>query len=393
MDTVIINNDKNKEKPQAQPEELKDQNVKAEEPTAGNETFKTEKPTKKAGHNNTATILTSAGVSMVSGAGGAAGAMAYMNSQNHPVTDDDEDDEDELEDENDNGEGENEDENENENGNQDENENGNETGSLNGNEGDDFDFNNNGDNGDLVDNEILPIDDGQPVDVGPVDIDPVDNGDLVDNNPPVDNVEPVDNINPVDNGDLADNNGGNVPPVDNPPVDDVIPDEIAQELTSEIDENDIDGSGIFDVSSVETHYDEQGNEMQVAMINTPDGGQFMMVDLDNDMAFDVITDLEGNPVAQVEAALTMSDIEEMLDEAGGYMAPTEHDNVELAQEVNVEVVDVVNTDGSGTDIAALQSDDYDEPDTYPEDDPLLADNDIQPDYDQGLDPNADMLEV
>ena len=133
--------------------------------------------------------------------------------------------------------------------------------------------------------------------------------------------------------------------------------------------------------------------MQIAMINTPDGGQFMMVDVDNDMAFDVITDLEGNPVAQVEAALTMSDVEEMLDEAGGYMAPTEHDNVELAQEVNVEEVDVVNTDGSGTDIAALHSDEYDDTETYPEDDPLLADNDIQPDYDQGLDPSADMLEV
>jgi len=41
----------------------------------------------------------------------------------------------------------------------------------------------------------------------------------------------------------------------------------------------------------------------------------------------------------------------------------------------------------------LESDEYDDTNIYPEDDPLLAENDIQPDYEQGLDPNADMLEV
>lgn len=392
MDTIIINNDKNKEKPQAQPEELKEKNAKAEEPAAEDKTFKTEKPTKRAGHNNTATILTSAGVSMVSGAGGAAGAMAYMNSQNqHPQDLDDEDeDEDETEGGEDNEGDENENENENEEGNQNGNGDDDDLSHLDGNdldddsdEGDDLDdF-----DSDLVDNEILPVDNGEPIDV-----DPIDNGDLVDNGNLVDNGEGLEPIEPVDNGEVATNNNGQdtPPPVD---MDDVIPDEVAQELTSEIDENDIDGSGIFDVSSVETHYDEQGNEMQVAMIQTPDGGQFMMVDIDNDMSFDVITDMEGNPVAQVEAALTMSDVEEMLDEAGGYMAPTEHDNVELAQEVNVEEVDVVNTDGSGTDIAALESDEYDDTNIYPEDDPLLAENDILPDYEQGLDPNTDIYEV
>ena len=413
MDTIIINNDKNKEKPQAQPEDSKVENAKAEEPAAQDEAFKTEAPTKRAGHNNTATILTAAGVSMVSGAGGAAGAMAYMNNQDKPtVTDDDDEDEDEDENE---GDEEDEDDDNGGNGGNDGNE---------GNEGEDEDEDEDneilpvddgediepGDNGDLVDNEILPVDDGDLVDneILPVDdgenVEPVDNGNLADNGDgpqPVENNDLVDNdnIQPVGNNELANNNNDfDIPPVEPDEVipneiDEVIPDEIAQELTSEIDENDIDGSGIFDVSAIETHYDEQGNELQVAMIQTPDGGQFLMVDLDNDMAFDVITDLEGNPVSQVEASLTMSDVEDMLDETGGYMAPTEHDSVELAQEVNVEEVDVVNTDGSGTDIAALESDEYDDLDIYPEDDPLLADNDIQPDIEQGLDTSADMYEV
>ena len=51
-----------------------------------------------------------------------------------------------------------------------------------------------------------------------------------------------------------------------------------------------------------------------------------MVDVDNDLTFDVITDLEGNPINAVESNLTMSDIEDMYDTSGDYLAFNESQN-------------------------------------------------------------------
>lgn len=128
-------------------------------------------------------------------------------------------------------------------------------------------------------------------------------------------------------------------------IDDVDPDLIAEEITAtEVDPNDVDMADIIQVDMVDVLYFEDGTEMPYATLHTPDGGEFLMVDVDNDLTFDVITDLEGNPVAAVEANLTMSDVEDMMDESGLELAFNEEQNeMEHSQSEDPEE-DIVVTD-------------------------------------------------
>jgi len=128
-------------------------------------------------------------------------------------------------------------------------------------------------------------------------------------------------------------------------IDDVDPDLIAEEITAtEVDPNDVDMADIIQVDMVDVLYFEDGTEMPYVTLHTPDGGEFLMVDVDNDLTFDVITDLEGNPVAAVEANLTMSDVEDMMDESGLELAFNEEQNeMEHSQSEDPEE-DIVVTD-------------------------------------------------
>ncbi len=121
-------------------------------------------------------------------------------------------------------------------------------------------------------------------------------------------------------------------------IDEVDPDLIAQEITAvEIDPNDVDMVDIIQIDAIDTLYTPDGSEMPVAAVHTPDGGQYLMVDVDNDSTFDVITDLEGNPIVQVDGNLTFSDVEDMMDETGGALAYNpDRDNQELANGGNPE---------------------------------------------------------
>lgn len=381
MDTIISK--RKYEEPKKGEESKKVEEAKnGEEPKKAEEPVKSDKPMKRAGHNNTQTILTAAGSSMVGAAAGSAGTMAYMNEDPLNIFNKNNDDDEEEEEEEEEGK-----ENENENGNDEDGKltEGGEEEEEEKIEPDDWnngnDFNDGGE-------EIEPEDwnEGNDFTDGGEEIEPEDWNDgsnLTDGGNGLtdggNEVEPENWNNEGNGGDIAIENEGNN-------VDNVLPDDIAQELMSEVDDNDRDINSVFDVSSIETRYDEMGNEMQVAMIHTPDGGQFMMVDIDNDFTFDAITDMAGNPVGQVEGGLTMSDVEEMLDDSGGYLAPEEE--VSLASN-DINEVDVVNTDGTGTDLAALDVNDFN---NNGFDDPLLADagfesidsNDNFDDIDQGL---------
>lgn len=130
-----------------------------------------------------------------------------------------------------------------------------------------------------------------------------------------------------------------------PTIDDVDPTLIAEEITAtEIDPNDNDMADMINVDMVDTLYLDDGSELPVAVFHTPDGGQFMMVDVNNDLTFDVVTDLEGNPILAVESNLTMSDIEDMMDDSGNMLAFNEEQNEqELAYGGNPEN-DIITTD-------------------------------------------------
>lgn len=162
-------------------------------------------------------------------------------------------------------------------------------------------------------------------------------------------------------------------------VENVDPDAIAQEITAvQVDPNDVDLADMIQVDGVETMYFNDGSEMPVALVHTPDNGQYLMIDVDNDLTFDVITDLEGNPIVAVDSNLTMSDVEDMIDETGDALAyNADQNDRELAHGENPEA-DIVNTEAMG-DVAINDGDDseYEEEDGYDDD---LADAD----YDDGV---------
>ncbi len=177
------------------------------------------------------------------------------------------------------------------------------------------------------------------------------------------------------------------------------PDLIAQEITAtEIDPNDVDLADIVTVDDVDTLYFEDGSEMPVAAFHTPDGGEYLMVDVDNDMVFDVVTDLEGNPVTAVEGNMTMSDIEDMMDETGEELALNpEQDDKELAWGEDPED-GIVDTDADGNylaynDRATSDEDDWDdeEQEEIPEEeDADDEDDDMENDLAQDDDSSDDL---
>ena len=225
--------------------------------------------------------------------------------------------------------------------------------------------------------------------------------------PPVQPVEPVDPIQPTpptgsqngpQNGNTPQNgNNGNDVTIDNGTnIDNVDPNDVAVEIADEVDPNDNDVQTIFAVDDIDTIHTEDGTEMIAALIHTPDGEQHYMIDTDNDMTFDVITDLDGQNPQQLGLPFTVSDAQDMLDNSGGYLAPTVGDDVEIAQGDHVTEVDVVDTDGS-VDIAALDNGggyydngdggDYEETDPY---DPDMDTDMANTEYDN---PDMDIYDV
>lgn len=164
---------------------------------------------------------------------------------------------------------------------------------------------------------------------------------------------PVQEIQPVDNGQTSSTTTEEYqgtqeePNKDDEPynsVDDVDPDLIAQEITAvEIDPNDVDVADVLTIDNIDTYHFEDGSEMPVALVHTEDNAQYLMVDINDDMTFDMIYDLQGNPIAQVEGSLTMSDVIDMFDETGGELAfNAEQIEQELAG-TGDSTVDIIDT--------------------------------------------------
>lgn len=154
-------------------------------------------------------------------------------------------------------------------------------------------------------------------------------------------------------------------------IDDVDPDLIVQGiLTEEVDPNDVDVADVVTIDFIDTMYFEDGSEMPVAIVHTEDNEQYVMVDLDDDMTFDMIFDLEGNPIAPVDGNLTMSDVLDMFDETGDALAyDPQLTEQELIGSENPEqdIVDTTNGDlamadrehsGEMATITAVSEDDY-----------------------------------
>lgn len=104
--------------------------------------------------------------------------------------------------------------------------------------------------------------------------------------------------------------------------DEVDPNFIAQQIVNEqnIDPYDIDSPTIISVDELATLYREDGSEMLVAAVHTPDGEQYLLADIDDDGFFTNVFDMSGNYIGEAEGNLMASDLEIMVDESAGYLA-------------------------------------------------------------------------
>ena len=142
------------------------------------------------------------------------------------------------------------------------------------------------------------------------------NGDNITEPQPTDTTTQTQQVN---NDQTDNNNGGHGHVVEQPEVN---PDDIAQDIIQQqnIDPNDIDSPTIISVDELATLYREDGSEILVAAIHTPDGAQYVLADYDGDGYFTDVFDMAGNYVGEAEGNLMASDLEAMVDETGGYLA-------------------------------------------------------------------------
>lgn len=131
-------------------------------------------------------------------------------------------------------------------------------------------------------------------------------------------------------------------PVNGETPEEVNPEEVAQEIAqaNEIDSDDNEGADMLSVAGLTTAQGPDGQELMVAVVQTPDGGEYMLADIDGDGVFSDVFDMDGNYVGAAEGDLTASDLEEMADPSGGYLAMA--DDEPMGDD---PTEDIVNTTG------------------------------------------------
>lgn len=113
--------------------------------------------------------------------------------------------------------------------------------------------------------------------------------------------------------------------------DTVNPDEIAEAIIAEnkIDPNDIDMADVINFDEIGTVYTVDGESYTAAAFHDVAGNNLIMVDVDGDNVFDVITDYDGNIIAEVPGNLSVGDAQEDIADDDVYLAyDNEMDNVD-----------------------------------------------------------------
>lgn len=135
----------------------------------------------------------------------------------------------------------------------------------------------------------------------------------------------------------------------NPASGEPTPEQVAEALSSQIDANDIDAPDLLAVQKFETAYGPDGQEMNIAVATTPDGGEYLLADTDGDGVYESLFDTNGNFLVSVEANITHSDLEVSMQNGGGYLAFNEFDNSTPAPIQDGDVVVTDEPDDQGTD--------------------------------------------
>ena len=121
---------------------------------------------------------------------------------------------------------------------------------------------------------------------------------------------------PTDNNQSHSSNGGDP----QSPEEDIDPYDVAQAIAEEIDPNDIDSENILTPIGYEYAYLEDGRQVFCVIANDPEGNQYVLTDIDGDGMFGDIFDMSGNLVAQIDEGLSVSDLLDMMDDSGEYLA-------------------------------------------------------------------------
>ncbi|MDO5395454.1 MAG: hypothetical protein Q4F07_05765 [Bacteroidales bacterium] len=116
-------------------------------------------------------------------------------------------------------------------------------------------------------------------------------------------------------------------------VENVNPDEIAEAIIAEdqIDPNDIDMADVVDFDDMQTIYTVDGETYTVATFHDDAGNELVMVDVDGDNVFDVVTDTELNPLVTEEGhyvsagGMTTDDVEMYMADDTQYLAANDTD--------------------------------------------------------------------
>lgn len=120
-----------------------------------------------------------------------------------------------------------------------------------------------------------------------------------------------------------------------------------------IDPDDIELPTFFAMERFEPLYDEEGNEIDAAVVHTPDGIQYYYADLDGDGKYDTLLTADLTQSIDCEYGLTQSDLAGQLDE-GGYMAFDPELDPATAPDIAEDITDT--TTGEHPDVAIVEED-------------------------------------
>lgn len=110
---------------------------------------------------------------------------------------------------------------------------------------------------------------------------------------------------------------------------DTVGENLVDVIVEEVDPNDNDMADIINVDEIGTVYTTDGQELTAALIHDPDGGQALLVDVDGDNVYDVITTETGEVIAQANGDIDVSDVEHMYAAQHGdtgYLASNDFDH-------------------------------------------------------------------
>lgn len=122
-------------------------------------------------------------------------------------------------------------------------------------------------------------------------------------------------------------------------------DDLTTAIISGVEEDpaDIDMAEVINFDEIGTVYTVTGESYTAAAFHDNQGNELVMVDVDGDEVFDVITTTEGNIVSETAGNLTMGDAEMMINDAPVYLAQTDPDVQEGTSSLGEDFMnDIIN---------------------------------------------------